>query len=402
MSSASLIINDAYLPLVEDKKRYQVLKGSAGSGKSVFLSQMAITRLVSADYQNYSIVVIRKTAATLHDSVYKELKNVANDLGIAPALKFTVNPLAIKYGSNEIIFKGLDDVEKMKSISRPDLIWIEEASEVSFDDFTQLDIRLRGDKDFYQMWLSFNPVDRRHWLRTAFFDDSTEIGRELIPKATTLETTYKDNKFLNEEYIESLERLKYTNPRKYMIYALGEWGSDPEGLIYPYYKTYEEEPEDYEIMFYGLDFGFNDPTVLVQVKIKGDDCYVREMFYEKGHTASSLARKMNSLKLRKSLPIYADSAVPDKILVLRREGWNVRKSNKNIEQGIDTVKSFNLYIHVNSYNGLREFANYSWKKDRFGHHTDTPIDSDNHFCDALRYGVHTHCARGIPKIFFPK
>lgn len=214
------LTNDTFYPLYLNKDRYLVLMGGGGSGKSVFTAQKIILRMLTE--RKHRILVLRKVAKTLRESVFMELKNAIHRWGLERLFKIpkgTSSELHIScVNGNEILFAGLDDVEKLKSISGITSVWMEEASECSPEDFRQLDIRLRGRTlNYKQMMITFNPIDINHWLKKEFFDNKK-------PNATTVHSTYKNNKFLDKEAIAVLEAFKETDQYFYQVYALGEWG----------------------------------------------------------------------------------------------------------------------------------------------------------------------------------
>ena len=214
------LTNDKFYPLYTNKDRYLVLMGGGGSGKSVFTAQKIVVRMLTE--QKHRFLVLRKVAKTLRESVFTEIKNVINRWGLQKLFKIpkgTSSELHIScINGNEILFAGLDDVEKLKSISGVTSVWMEEASECTPEDFRQLDIRLRGRTvNYKQMMITFNPIDINHWLKKEFFDIKK-------PNATTIHSTYQDNKFLDSEAIAVLEAFKITDPYFYQVYALGEWG----------------------------------------------------------------------------------------------------------------------------------------------------------------------------------
>ena len=218
------ITNDVYLPLYENNSRYLVLKGGGSSGKSVFASEKLIFRTVRSRYP-HRWLIIRKVAKTLRESVFTELKRTIDIWNIAKYFKIpkgAASELYLGYSPNktEFIFAGLDDVEKLKSITGITGIWIEEASELTPEEFRQLDIRMRGETRYYkQIILTFNPIFITHWLKGEFFDPGK-------PKknCTVIETTYKDNRFLDKQAISVLEGFKETDPYYYQVYCLGNWG----------------------------------------------------------------------------------------------------------------------------------------------------------------------------------
>ncbi len=214
------LTNDKFYPLYMNKDRYLVLMGGGGSGKSVFTAQKIIVRMLTE--KKHRILVLRKVAKTLRESVFMELKNAIYRWGLEKLFKIpkgTSSELHIScVNGNEILFAGLDDVEKLKSISGITSVWMEEASECSPEDFRQLDIRLRGRTlNYKQMMITFNPIDINHWLKKEFFDTPK-------PNATTIHSTYKNNKFLDDEAVRVLEAFRETDPYFYQVYALGEWG----------------------------------------------------------------------------------------------------------------------------------------------------------------------------------
>ncbi len=209
--------NYSFMPLYGDRHRYLVLKGGGGSGKSIFAGTKVIERCISEP--GHRILVCRKVARTLRESCFEQLRGqLAADY---PDSGYSVNKsdMTITFDNgSEIIFAGLDDVEKLKSIYNISSEWIEEASEITEADFNQLDIRLRGKRKYYkQIILTFNPISIQHWLKRRFFDKEDE-------RARTHESTYKDNRFLDEESVQTLEAFKDTDEYYYTVYCLGMWG----------------------------------------------------------------------------------------------------------------------------------------------------------------------------------
>ena len=209
--------NDAFMPLFADTHRYLVLKGGGGSGKSIFAGRKILERVTAEPGHRW--LVCRKVARTLRESCFKQLLGQLS--AHYPDCAYTINKSDMRIAfpnDSEILFAGLDDVEKLKSIYNITGIWIEEASELLESDFNQLDIRLRGETRFYkQMILTFNPISMMHWLKKRFFDRPDSRVR-------THESTYKDNRFLDEEAVRTLEAFKDTDAYYYQVYCLGMWG----------------------------------------------------------------------------------------------------------------------------------------------------------------------------------
>lgn len=210
--------NTRFVPLYQNKSRYLVLVGGGGSGKSIFAGRKILERLTKE--KGHRFLVCRKVARTLRESCFQQLRGQISehynptDLDINKTdMKITHRPTG-----NEILFTGLDDVEKMKSIYSITGLWIEEASELEETDLNQLNIRLRGEtKNYKQIILTFNPIDVSHWLKKRFFDKTQS-------DATTMHSTYMDNRFLDEEAKRVLEAFRDTDPYYYLVYCLGEWG----------------------------------------------------------------------------------------------------------------------------------------------------------------------------------
>ena len=209
--------NETFMPLFADNHRYLVLKGGGGSGKSIFAGRKILERATSEP--GHRFLVCRKVARTLRESCFKQLLHQLSEYYPDSGYKVNKSDMVISFpNGSEILFAGLDDVEKHKSIFNITGIWIEEASELLEGDFNQLDIRLRGKTKYYkQIIISFNPVSILHWLKRRFFDQAD-------PRARTHESTYKDNRFLDEDYKRTLEGFRETDEYYFTVYCLGMWG----------------------------------------------------------------------------------------------------------------------------------------------------------------------------------
>jgi phage terminase large subunit len=223
------VFNDVYYPYLKKQFRYEVYYGGAGSGKSVFVAQKIVYKLLT---QKMNLLVVRDTANTNRDSTFALLKQIINKwCGDKADKLFTIreSDMRIKcVNGNEVIFRGLDDPEKIKSITFTNgelsAIWVEEASEVEESSFQQLDVRLRGGKTKKTIFVTFNPIDINHWLKKRFIDNPPE-------NCNVLKTTYKDNKFIDDEYKATLESFKFTDPYYYQVYCLNITGAIKTLLI---------------------------------------------------------------------------------------------------------------------------------------------------------------------------
>ena len=375
-------LNKIYKPFIESSNRYAILYGGAGSGKSHVTSQKILIRIASE--QNHRILIVRKVARTIRASVFQMFRDLIAGEGLSHKFKINKSDMTIEWidTGSQLLFFGLDDVEKLKSIAGITSVWIEEASEISQDDFDQLNLRLRVLRDdvYMQIILSFNPISSEHWLKKKFFD--TGVEDTYIQK-----TTYHDNRFLPDEYIKVFDDLKSTNPTFYKIYALGEWGT-LKGLIYEDYNTIEEMPKYFEKEYVGLDFGFNHPFSIVHTMIDDRNIYIDEIVYETGWENKKVIEYINDkYSWMKNKKIFADSARPDLINEWKNNGFNIDKANKSVFAGINTVKSFNIFVTKRSSNIIRELNLYSWKEDRDGNTLDEPIKLNDDAMDALRYSL---------------
>lgn len=215
------VFNKAFIPYLDNDKRYLVFYGGAGSGKSFFVVERYIYKMLKS--KKFNLLVVRATGKSNRDSTFALFKQVISKWNLNAHFKINESDLRVKclLNGNEVIFSGLDDVEKLKSVtfSKGELtdVWIEEASEILEADFNQLDVRLRGKGTKKQIVISFNPIDVNHWLKKRFFDrqeDNIEI----------FHTTYKNNDFLDDDYKRLLESYKDTDPYYYDVYCLGKWG----------------------------------------------------------------------------------------------------------------------------------------------------------------------------------
>lgn len=266
MKQVDIRINDCYAPYLQNQSAIILLFGSAGSGKSVFACQKLILRMLTE--RGHKFLAVRKFYATLRTSCYAELKAVIDRAGIGSYFTMGLSPLSItcKATKSTVIFRGIDDPEKIKSISGITGIWVEEANELSEDEFDQLQLRLRGETTNYkQTIVTFNPVVETHWLKTRYFDNP-------LQGVSILKTTYLDNAFIGSEYAEKLNQLKQTNPAYYRIYALGEWGLIQTGTEFWYSFTRNNvKPTSYNPnlpLWLSFDFNVNPYLTCIVAQVE--------------------------------------------------------------------------------------------------------------------------------------
>jgi phage terminase large subunit len=376
------IFNDVYLPYLDSRNRYQIYYGGAGSGKSWFIAQRMIMRMLNE--KGHKILVVRKVGRTNRHSTFELLKAVIYQFKAQELFKIRENDMHIKCANgNQIIFFGLDNVNKLKSIFGVTDIWIEEADEVSQSDFEQLNLRLRGKSLLpKQIILSFNPVSAQNWIKGYFFDS-------IVRGSSVLKTTYKDNRFIENDYRQVLEDLKEKDLTFYKIYALGDWG-EIGNLIFTHFIVTEDFPKVFDDIIYGGDFGYNAPTAVLKIGVKDLNFFVSDEIYERKMTNTMLIRNLRSFVNNRNSEMFFDSAEPDRIEEIALDGFNAYAAEKSIINGINCVKSKNIYVHPRCIEFINEMNSYKWKEDRNGNPLDEPVKFLNHAMDALRYAIYTY------------
>lgn len=393
------VFNEVYVPYYYCDARYLILYGSAASGKSFFFGQKIVLRMM--EETGLRFLLVRKVGRTIRNSQFKLLKDIINMWGLTEYFDIKENDMQITCNmtGSECISSGMDDPEKLKSIAGITGIWAEEATELEVEDFTQLDLRLRGVTDCYQqIMISFNPVSNKNWVYKYFFTNPPE-------NCVTLHTTYKDNRFLDKKYIQTLEELETKNPAYFKIYALGEWGTMGDVIFMPF-KSLETFPTPEETI-YGLDFGFVHPMSLYRIDLRDGEIFLTEIVYESQLTKAKLIERMKQLVVTNEPEtpigplvspmdtIFADSAEPASILEIKDAGFDCRpcwKYNGSVRDGINYIKGIHHLIYTRAGNvGLNsEVIDYTWKKDADGHPTEDPVKVGDDAIKSVIYGIYTY------------
>lgn len=392
-------IGRGYGDFWHSKARYRVVKGSRASKKSKTAALWFITKLIK--FPGANLLVVRKTFRTLKDSCYSDLIWAMRRLGVEKMFDCKESPLEITYRKTgqKILFRGLDDPQKITSISvsvgHLCWLWIEEAYEIGKEaDFDMLDESIRGvvpEGLFKQVTLTFNPWNERHWLKKRFFDNPAD---NVFSKTTN----YLCNEWLDEADRRKFEDMQVRNPRRYQVAGLGNWGI-VEGVVYENWT--DQEPFTLEEVrripgvtaVFGLDFGYtNDPSALFCgfVDVKGKRIFVWDEMYRKGMSNEAIYKQIYDMGYAKE-KIIADAAEPKSIDRLRTLGLPriraARKGADSVKAGIDYVSDFKIIIHPRCVNFLTEIGNYTWEKDKFGNQINVPVDGFNHLMDAMRYAL---------------
>ena len=383
------LFNDIYYPyLLDYSKRYEVYYGGAGSGKSVFIAQKL---LIKACREKRKVLVIRKYGTTLKDSVFQLIIDILKKWRIYSYCKINLSTYTITLPNDSVfLFKGMDDSEKIKSITDITDIWCEEATELQLDEYTQLDLRLRALTTGLQLFCSFNPVSKENWVYKKWFDEKAVYDKE---NTVILKTTYKHNKFLPQSYIDALEEKINSNPQYYKVYALGEFAT-LEGLVITNWETREFEPLDLAALGFehraGIDLGFIDKTAIIDTLYDkaNKTIYVFNEFYKSGCQLSEISQALGSMRLNK-VKLYVDSAEPRSIEFLRKEGYNAQGAQKgkdSVKAGLMFLQDCHLVVHPSCKNFIMELENFSYiKSKQTGEWTEATTPEWSHAIDACRY-----------------
>jgi phage terminase large subunit len=351
-----------------DKIRFVINQGGSRSSKTYSICQLLIVLCLKKPGTMVSIV--RKSFPSLRASVMRDFFEVMRELNLYKTTEHhkTENIYNFDNGSS-VEFFAVDDEQKLRGRKR-DILWANEANELNFEEYTQLNMRTTG-----KLIFDFNPSDNFHWLYDL-------ISR---PESKLIHSTYKDNPFLEEALVKEIENLINVDESYYRIYALGEKGTG-KTTIYTHWKYYEDLPET-KTKIYGLDFGFNHPMSLLEVNFIDNKAYVRELVYESGLTVDDLILRMSSLEVSKKHEIICDGARPEMIEEIKRAGYMAKSAVKEVKKGIDSVKSTELYIHKESLNVVKETASYKWKTNG-DVILDEPVKMYDDAMDAMRYAIH--------------
>lgn len=380
----------------------EVHYGGASSGKSHGVFQKIVIKALKDWKKPRKILVLRKVGATVRDSVFADVQATLSYFGILNMCKINMSAFRIELPNGaEFIFKGMDNPEKIKSIKGISDVVMEEASEFTLDDYTQLTLRLR-DKAHKQkqIYLMFNPVSKANWVYNAFFVKK--------PKNTVVyQTTYKDNRFLDAVTRENIEELANRNEAYYKIYALGEFAT-LDKLVFPKYTKALLNKDDLRQItsYFGLDYGFiNDPSAFMHVKIDDDRkrLYVVEEYVKKGLTNDKIAESITDLGYAKE-QIRADSAEKKSNQELRNLGISrvidVKKGAGSVMQGIQYLLQYEWIVDERCVKTIEELENYTWKKDKAtNEYINEPVDSYNHCLDAIRYAIQDKITKSKIKTF---
>jgi len=372
------------------KQRVVLNEGGARSSKSYSIAQLFIKKLFDEDKKNF--LITRKTLPSLRITSYKLFIDLLKQYGAYECFTHNKTFRELRYKDNYLLFTSIDDSTKIQS-TEFNYIWMEEAEEFTYDDFITLKTRLSGKKkedEINQIFLAYNPKKQFSYINKQLKQDRD---------TDYIHSTYNDNPFLDDDYRQLLQDLKEQNYDYYRIFALGEY-ADLDSLIYSNIRLVSAEtyPESYDYTIYGLDFGWNNPSALLEINIRDRRAYLKEKIYRSRLLDDDLISLMNEQNISKSDEIYCDCAEPDKIEKLRLAGYNVFEADKDVKLGIDFVRQTEIFTCHENVNLNKEREEYVFKKRRDGIVMDEPVKVNDHLMDALRYGLYTKSKEAEPGI----
>lgn len=355
--------------------RFIVNQGGSRSSKTYSICQLLVVLCLKKP--GTSVSIVRKSFPSLRGSVMRDFFEVMRELDLYNTSEHhkTENIYNFDNGST-VEFFAVDDEQKLRGRKR-DILWANEANELNFEEFNQLNMRTTS-----KLIFDFNPSENFHWLYDL-------ISR---PETSLIHSTYKDNPFLEEALVKEIENLITIDEAYYRVYALGERGTG-KTTIYTHWKYFDAKPETKNTL-YGLDFGFNHPTALIEVSFIENMAYVREIIYEAGLTSADLITKMADLDVSKKIEMICDGARPEMIEEIKRAGYMAKVAVKEVKKGIDSVKTTELYISKASVNILKEIGSYKWKTNG-DIILDEPVKVYDDAMDAMRYAIHWHKIKNV-------
>ncbi len=359
-------IFDKNFKALNSDKRFIINQGGSRSSKTYSLCQLIIVWCLKNP--NKVVSIVRKTFPALRATVMRDFFEVLKDLELYEKASHNMSENIYRFDNGSIVeFFSVDDEQKIRGRKR-DIGWCNEANELWFDDFQQLNMRTES-----KLIFDYNPSESSGWLYE-------------LPEAESvlIKSTYKDNPFLPESIKRQIEDLKRTDEALYQIYALGEKAISKSN-IYTNWTFVQHRPSKFTQYVYGLDFGFNHPTALIRVYWHEKDIYIEPVIYESYLTTSDLIERFNNLGIDKSIDILADYSRPEIIAEMQIAGYNVNNANKVVKKGIDNVKTFGVMCQDDP-RMKKEYDNYKWKKigDTI---TDEPVKLFDDAMDAIRYAT---------------
>ena len=380
MKVSTTVVFEELLNSDELQKRIVVAQGGSRSGKTFNILIYWVYKLLQEN--NKTLSIVRKTLPSLKNSVLKDFVEVLEMFGLYDPTKFHKQEGYYELGTNIINWFSVDEPQKLRG-SKRDYLYCNEANELKIEDWNQLIFRTTD-----KVICDLNPSELSCWVYDLEDRDDCYYFK----------TTWRDNPFVDKNIIKELESLKAKDENLWRIYNMGEKGIATT-LVFNKFNTIEKIPPQARLLGRGMDWGYNDPTALIEVYIDGDTIYLNELLYSKGLTMPDIIHKLNELGIERTDTIWCDSANPQNIEELRRNKYNAKPVNKrSILHGIDLMRRHHIFITQKSKNVSYEFGSYKWKTDKDGHLLDVPQDEYNHSIDAARYVLESELNKRTGKI----
>ena len=373
------------------RKRIIINVGGARSSKSYSVAQLLLLRFLTR--KNYTLIIARKTFPALRATAMHDALTILQEWGVYPSLDHNKSDATIKNISlgNIIRFISIEDPTRIRSMQAND-IWMEEANEFTYQDYLTLKTRLSSPSaggELNQMLLTLNPSDSYGWINQRLVNPLTKSDE--TPNVEVIVSSYKDNPFLDMEYIQSLEDLKNEDETYYKIFALGVW-AQAGTIIYSKVAIVKPEafPDAFDELFVGLDFGYNNPSACIFVGVKDDEAWIRQIVYASHLTNADLIDR-----IKQEFPGWdttrfrADQAEPARIEEFKRAGFDIEAAPKgpsSLRDGIDFCKRMKWNVDENSVDVVKEARGYKWRE-KDGLVLDEPVKFLDHSMDAIRYAL---------------
>jgi len=359
-----------------------VLQGSSSSGKTYSILQMLIIKVLSGEWQNKTIDIIRRTFPSHRMGAMRDFENILKSLNIYSDKIHNKSEHIYKVNTCDFRFYSADDEAKMRG-PRRDIAFFNEVLEMKKMDVLQVIMRTNK-----QVYMDFNPSDEFHWV----YEDIIEGRNDVLFH----KSTFWDNPFLPRTIINELKNLKNIDYNLWRIYGLGERGVS-EATIYTNWDYWNDSYDKFEgEELFGLDFGYNHPTAMVRVKIDEHNkrMLIDELLYQQGLTSEMIVEKLKNMVnqgiLTYQSKITADSARPEIIRDIRSAGFNIhptKKGTKSVIEGINYIKQQRLFITEYSVNLAKELRTYKWKVDKDDNVLDEPVKVNDDLNDSARYAI---------------
>ena len=395
----------SFEPVFSARERYLVIYGSAGAGKSYSVAQKLLVRCLI--YPNNRVIAIRKYGPSLRITSFKLFSDLIAEKRIPCSINKTDMSIHFPNGSSiqciPIVNTAQGEAaDRIKSLTDVTDMWIEEPTEIRKEEFEMIKLRLRGaplKNNYRQLLLTFNPIDQNHWLNKYFFLAQTQEDVEIQ------HYTYKDNQFLDAEYIKSLEELADIDTNLHTIYTLGEWGK-LENQVYTnwHQELFGYEYDDFDATIAGADFGWEHQNAWVLIGIKERELYIIDEVYTSKQLNSEfiesikekLVEHVPDRRLHKQIPIYCDAAEPSKIAEMKAAELNPYPAKKDVLDGISAVRQHSIIVNPRAVNFAKEIHGYTRQKDKDGNIQELPDKKRgfDHLMDAMRYAVYTYTLKG--------